>query len=126
MVAAFLLAYVVLDWVSYLYPVSPLAITVWNPPPGLALALLLLFGLEFAPAVFAAALVADIVVRGAPGPIWFAVGSALVIAAGYTLVAALLLKATLFTPFVSSKPAGTAFHVALPVDEAGGTSHESA
>ena len=98
MVAAFLLAYVVLDWVSYLYPVSPLAITVWNPPPGLALALLLLFGLEFAPAVFAAALVADIVVRGAPGPIWFAVGSALVIAAGYTLVAALLLKVAHFDP----------------------------
>ncbi len=98
LVAAFLVAYVALDWVSYLYPVSPLAITVWNPPPGLSLSLLLLAGLECAPALFVAALVADVVVRGAPGPVWFVVVSTAAIAAGYTLVGALLVRVAHIDP----------------------------
>ncbi len=92
LLAGFFVAYVALDWVSYVYPVAPLAITVWNPPPGLSLALLLLAGLAKAPALFVAALVADLVVRGAPGPAWFTLVSAAVIASGYTLAAAWLLK----------------------------------
>jgi len=92
LLVAYVVAYVALDWVSYVYPVAPLAITVWNPPPGLSLALLLTAGLANAPAVFVAAMVADVVVRGAPGPAWFAATSSLAIATGYTLVAAVLLQ----------------------------------
>ncbi len=90
--AGYVLAYVAADWVSYLYPVAPLAITVWNPPPGLSLALLLYAGLSQAPSLFVAALIADVVVRGAPGPAWFAFASSFVIAAGYAAVAAVLLR----------------------------------
>ena len=38
---AFVVAYVTLDWVSFVDPYGPLAITPWNPPPGVALYLLL-------------------------------------------------------------------------------------
>jgi PAS domain S-box-containing protein len=92
LLAGYLVAYVAIDWLSYIYPVAPLAITVWNPPPGLSLALLLRAGLAKAPALFVAALVADVVIRSAPGPAWFALVSYAVTASGYTLAAAWLLK----------------------------------
>ena len=49
LIGAFLAGYVVLDWVSFIDPVGPLGITPWNPAPGLALFLLLRYGLPFAP-----------------------------------------------------------------------------
>lgn len=64
-VGAYLVCYVLLDWISYIYPaVPPLAITPWNPPPGLSLALLLRYGASNAPWVFVAAFAADLLVRG--------------------------------------------------------------
>ena len=36
LVAGYIAAYVALDWVSYIYPIAPLGITPWNPPPGLS------------------------------------------------------------------------------------------
>jgi len=65
LVAGYLVAYVALDWASYLYPVAPpLAITPWNPPPGLSLALLLRYGASNGPWLFVAASLADLLVRG--------------------------------------------------------------
>ena len=68
-VAGYVLAYVALDWVSYIDPVGAFAITPWNPPPGLSLAFLLRYGLRQGGWLFVAALAADIVVRGAPAPL---------------------------------------------------------
>lgn len=65
-VAWFLLIYVVLDRVSYIYPVAPLGITPWNPPPGLSLFLLLRFGLQYWPCLLIASLAADVLVRDFP------------------------------------------------------------
>jgi two-component system, LuxR family, sensor kinase FixL len=87
---AYVLAYVVLDWVSYIHPVAPLAITVWNPPPGLSLALLLGFGLRYAPALFLAAFLAEVTVRPGDAAIGDAAAYAAILAAGYTAVAAWL------------------------------------
>lgn len=64
--AAYVAAYVFLDWVSYLDPVGAFAITPWNPPPGLSLALLLVLGVRYAPALLVAGLAADFFVRGTP------------------------------------------------------------
>ena len=90
LVAGYLLAYVALDWVSYIYPIGPLGITPWNPPPGLSLALLLRYGLRNGPWLMVAAFAAEVLVRGAPAPLlWLALSSA-VLAAGYTLLAWLL------------------------------------
>lgn len=67
--AAFLAAYVMLDYVSYVKPYRGLGITPWNPPPGLSVATVFLGGWVFAPFVLAAPALADLIVRGgALGP----------------------------------------------------------
>lgn len=89
LLAGYLAGYVALDWVSYLHPVEPFAITPWNPPPGLSLALLLARGAGWWPALVAAGLAGEAVVRrGTPLP-WVVVSS-LAVAAAYAGAAALL------------------------------------
>lgn len=83
-IAAYLLAYVALDWVSYVAPYGPLGITPWNPPPGLSVFVVMRYGPTMVPWVFAAALLAEVLVRGiaAAWPVvllacaWLAVGYA--------------------------------------------------
>lgn len=62
----FVLAYVLLDWASYLHPVLPIAATPWNPPPGLILAFLLMAGTRQWPWVFIATLSAELLLRDIP------------------------------------------------------------
>lgn len=81
--AGFILAYVALDWVSFIHQFSPLGITPWNPPPGLALAAMLIRGPVVAPLVFVGALLADILVRDLPAPLAPTLVSAAMIAAVY-------------------------------------------
>ena len=81
------------DWVSYIYPVVPLAITPWNPPPGLSLALLLRGGLSSAPWLFVAALLAELLVRGADVSL-----PVLLVACGLTALAYSALAAALRGP----------------------------
>ena len=64
--AAFLAGYVLLDRVSYIHPLEQYGITPWNPQPALAIALLLVLGQRWLPAVIAAVVAAEYVVRGAP------------------------------------------------------------
>ena len=64
--AAFLAAYVLLDWVSFIHPLQQFGITPWNPQPAFAIALLMFGGQRWLPLVFAAALSAELLVRGAP------------------------------------------------------------
>ncbi len=90
-IAGYLAAYVALDWVSYIYPVAPpLAITPWNPPPGLSLALLLRYGTRNGPWLFVAALAAEILVRGTEMPIAVLLLSCALPAAVYTSAVVLL------------------------------------
>jgi len=88
--AGYFALYVFLDWVSYIHPVLPLAITPWNPPPGLSLALLLLLGLRYWPALFFAALLAELLVRGLPAPFPYTVLSSLSLTLCYAGAVALL------------------------------------
>lgn len=92
MLGVYLVSYVVLDWVSYVYPVVPLGITPWNPPAGLSLFLLLWGGLQYWPALVVAALLADLIVRGAPANVGVLCASALIITACYTVAAKILLR----------------------------------
>lgn len=87
---AFVAAYVLLDWLSYVQPVLKLGITPWNPQAGLALALLMVRGPRWGGLLALAALTAETVVRDNPAhPAVLAVSSA-VIAAGYSAAAAFL------------------------------------
>jgi signal transduction histidine kinase len=80
--------YFILDWASYLYPLGPFNITPWNPPPALSIVWMLLGGLRYAPVVFAAILTDELLIRHAPlGPL-VGVATALVLASGYTGIAA--------------------------------------
>ncbi len=82
--------YVALDWMSSIYPLGPFNITPWNPPPALSIVWMLLGGLRYAPVVFAAILVAELLIRDAPGGLQLSIVTSLVLAAGYTGIAAAL------------------------------------
>ena len=91
LIIAYLCGYVALDWVSYLYPVAPpLAITPWNPPPGLSVALLLRTGLGNAPWLFVAAFAAELLVRGPHLPLPLLAVASVLPTLAYTLFAATL------------------------------------
>ncbi len=85
--AIFAPCYVALDWASYIDPVGPFNITPWNPQPALAIAWMMLGGLLHAPAVLVTILLADIVVRHAPGGYVITVMTALVLVTGYGIIA---------------------------------------
>jgi len=82
--------YVALDWTSSIYPLGPFNITPWNPPPALSIVWMLLGGLRYAPVVFAAILVGDLLIHHAPGGFVLSIVTSLLLAAGYTGIAAAL------------------------------------
>lgn len=83
---AFLGAYVALDYVSYVKPYRDIGITPWNPPVGLAVAVIFLEGLALAPFVLVAPFLADLIVRETSVPLAIDFGGSLMI--GGTFVAA--------------------------------------
>jgi integral membrane sensor domain MASE1 len=89
-VCAYIAAYIFLDRISLLQALPNIGFTLWNPPPACSLALLLIKGLHFAPALYVAAVLGD-VLNGAVSigmmPVLVLDG---IIAAGYTGVALLL------------------------------------
>jgi two-component system, LuxR family, sensor kinase FixL len=88
----YLVAYVALDWASYIHPFAGLSITPWDPSAGLSFALVMLFGLRYLPLLFVAALVADLLVRGWFLPTWLELAGAGMTTAGHS--AALFLLST--------------------------------
>ncbi|HEV8520010.1 MAG TPA: ATP-binding protein [Burkholderiales bacterium] len=88
--AAFVVCYLLLAWIARHYLIRPFAITAWNPNAGFSLALLLVFGLRFWPAIFVASCLASLLARGIPAPPFFQLLGPVAIAAGYVGMAALL------------------------------------
>jgi two-component system sensor kinase FixL len=105
----YLAAYVVLDWVSYIHPVGRFAITPWNPPPGLSLAVLLVFGLRTAPVLILAGFVAEIAVRGWPTSFAPSALAIIIVSMGYTAAAAALRANARVDPGVAGVRDVTAF-----------------
>ena len=89
--AVFAPCYLLLDWVSYIYPLGPFNITPWNPQPALAIVWMLLGGLGHAPAVFATIFLADLVIRNVP--LGITLLTAVTLTAGYAGIAEALRKA---------------------------------
>jgi signal transduction histidine kinase len=86
LVAAYLLAHVALDALSFVQPVLKLGITPLSPQTGLALAFLLVHP-RGAGWVVLALLVSEVVIRGVPTPPWVLVLHAVGVAAVYALSA---------------------------------------
>ncbi|MGE5546217.1 MAG: ATP-binding protein [Solirubrobacterales bacterium] len=83
-------AFVAIDAVTYVYPIAPLRITPWSPQVGFALAVMIFRGFSFAPAIFLGTLLAELVVRGFPGPPWAVFVAAAATTLIYASAAALL------------------------------------
>lgn len=88
--AAFIVCYALLDWATYVYPIRPFSITLWNPPAGIAMALLLVCGLRMWPALALAVVVADVLVHGHPAVSVLEPLAACVLTAGYVAMSATL------------------------------------
>ncbi|MEI8397165.1 MAG: ATP-binding protein [Rhodospirillaceae bacterium] len=90
----YVIAYVVLDRISFLHPFSEVGITPWDPPQGLTLAILLRLGLRYAPVVPIAMFTGELLVRHLASP-WLPVlptlTASLITAAGYVGAAFVLL-----------------------------------
>lgn len=100
--AAYLLLYVLLDWISYIDPFAEYGITPWNPPTGLSFVLVLLFGQRMIPFLFVAPFLADVSVRQLPLSWPLEIAAVSVIGTGYSLGLLFLLRPG--TRFNSSLP----------------------
>lgn len=101
---AYLAAYVLLDWVSYVHPFAEFGITPWNPQTGLSFALVLLLGRSYLPWLMVAPLAADLIVRELPLPASAEVLVVLITGLGYGLGALFLLSSRIsFDPALSSR-----------------------
>ncbi len=101
---AYLAAYVLLDWVSYVHPFAEFGITPWNPQTGLSFALILLLGRSYLPWLMIAPLAADLIVRELPLPPTAEALVVLITGVGYGAGALLLLSPRIgFDPSLSSR-----------------------
>ncbi|HIJ63947.1 MAG TPA: PAS domain S-box protein [Rhodospirillaceae bacterium] len=100
--AGFVALYVLFDWLSYIRPYSNLDITPWNPPPGIALAFLLVRGIRWTPLVLFAALISDGVTRHFAAPMGWTMLADLMPVLGYSIAAWLLLHVLSFNHRLSS------------------------
>ena len=89
-VCGYVAIYVALDWVSFFQVLPGTGFTPWNPPPAASLALLIIRGLRFAPALFVAGVTSEMVVEGGPFGIPATLVMGAITATGYTAVAAAL------------------------------------
>lgn len=98
----FLAAYVGLDQISFIHVTVPVNITPWNPPVGLGLAVLLIWGLRLAPLFFIAMVAADSSVRELPAPaIVFSLAANALVVAFYSLAALVLRRVIHLDPLLS-------------------------
>ena len=91
MVAVYLIAFILLDFITKQFEVLPGVVT-WYPPAGLTYALLLVFGAPFTPAVMLVLLISSVFIYHMPQPIYLLVLWALIISLIYSLSAAFLRK----------------------------------
>jgi signal transduction histidine kinase len=99
----YLAAYVSLDFVSYIFPLSPVGITPWNPQTGLSFALVLLKGRTYVPLLFVAPALSSLLVHRLPAPIWMDGLTAAVLGCGYAAATLFLLRPKVrFDPTLSS------------------------
>lgn len=85
--ALFVVAYLVLDRASYLFPLPGFNVTPWNPQPSLAIAMLMLVGQKAIWIVYLAILVAELLFRWEVTSLYSAMLVGAVLALGYSAMA---------------------------------------
>ena len=99
----YVVAYVALDWVSFIEPYAPFGITPWNPNTGLSFVLIMAFGRRMLPLLFVALFLADLVNRQIALPWTVEIASVALIGGVYSVALVLLERASLrFDPALSS------------------------
>src|SRR5919198_6454543 len=66
----YLTGYVLLNHISFVFPLVPFGITPWNPSTGLSFVLILLEGRRYLPLLFLAPFTADLLLHGSSVPLW--------------------------------------------------------
>jgi two-component system, LuxR family, sensor kinase FixL len=100
----YLSGYVLLDHISFVFPLVPFGITPWNPPTGLSFVLILLGGRGYLPLLFLAPFTADLLLRGMPVPLWVELIDVSIVGAGYAAATLVLLHPKVrFDPALSSR-----------------------
>jgi signal transduction histidine kinase len=95
---AYALASLLLDALSNPQTVLPLALAPWTPPPGLALAFLLLYGLHYAPLLIGVTFLVGLPIYGLPTDWLPALWAASLLMLGLTALAAWLLRGLRINP----------------------------
>jgi signal transduction histidine kinase len=101
---AYLAAYTLLDWLSFIVdPYAHLSITPWNPGTGLSFVVLLVYGPRMIPFVLVAPLLADIVQRNLMLPWEFEIAASILVGGIYAAAAIVVMRPRLgFDPALSS------------------------
>lgn len=87
---SFVVAYVALDWVSYVSPLLDLNVTPWNPAPALGLLFVIRRGRAAIAALFVCVVASEVLVRDVPGGVPTTLWLAFVLTVGYFAIALLL------------------------------------
>ena len=96
---SYVVAYVALDWVSFIEPYAHFNITPWNPNTSLSFMLILVFGRRMIPFLFISPFLADLINREIVGPWTVEFLSVGLIAGGYAAALVFLTSAkTRFNP----------------------------
>jgi two-component system sensor kinase FixL len=90
MAVGVVIAYVALEWISFIHESKGLPLTPWNPGVGLVFACLILLGPQFGIALFAGVIFAEILVLRSTLQWPAIVGIGAIVASGYALVAAVI------------------------------------
>src|SRR3954463_13527222 len=93
--AAYLSAFALLDWISFIEPYAHLGITPWNPGTGLSFVLLLLFGQRMFPFLLVSPLLADLVHQQFALLWTFEILSSVLVGGGYSLALMFLQRPSL-------------------------------
>lgn len=102
LIVGYLALYVLLDWASMIHPFLGYNITPWSPPPGLSLAMLFVFGLRYAPLLFVAGVLSDLLFRSVSAPLHVSVIANLVNTAAYAGLVWLLQRRLRFDSHLES------------------------
>jgi two-component system sensor kinase FixL len=96
-------SYVLLDWVSFVQPITPFGITPWSPGTGLGFVIVLLFGRRMIPCLFIAPFLADFVNLRTFPPWSIELLAVALIGGGYAAASMILLRPSVrFDPALSS------------------------